>query len=236
MLAVILLKKNKKCGKMFDRRLNMAKALEQTMKIHKIVKVSNFKQEFDVLSTNTSRVAYNVIICNVPLCTCPDYKKNGMLVSCKHIIFILLLVLKLDEKVVRNARHIGDEDVKAFFNNVQLEERFMKQAPLTKRINVRELLEQHELFGQQQTYTLHHKVKRNAKCTGCKNVLQVATLTVRVDGALTVPYGRNKAVKQIFYFCEQKSCFTKVPIWCNFKMPVELSCHEDVSQDEVNQL
>ena len=47
--------------------------------------------------------------------------------------FHLLFVLKLDEKVVRNARHIGDKDVKAFLNNVQLEERFMKQPPLYKK-------------------------------------------------------------------------------------------------------
>ena len=187
-----------------------------------------------MLSTNTSRVAYKVIICNAPSCTCPDYKENGILISCKNIIFTVLFVLKLDEEVVRNARHIGDEDVKAFLKNVQLEERFMKQAPLTKRINVRELLEQHELFGQQQTCTLHHKAKGNAKCTGCKKVLEVGTLTVRVDGALTVPYGQNKAVEQVFYFCAQNSCFTKVPIWCNIKMPVELSRHEGVSQDEVN--
>ena len=204
------------------------------MKIHRIAKVSNLKQEFDMLSTNTSRVANKVIICSVPSCTCPDYKENGILVSCKSIIFIVLFVLKLDEEVVRNARQIGDEDVKAFLNNVQLEERFMNQAPLTKRINVRELLEQHELFGQQQTYTLHHKAKRNSKSAGCKKVLEVGTLTVRVDGALTVPYGQNKAVEQVFYLCAQKSCFTKVPIWCNIKMPVELSRREDVSQDEVN--
>ena len=195
--------KTRNVAKMFDSRLNTAKALEQTMKIHRNVKVSNLKQEFDVLSTNNSRVTYKVVICNVPSCTCLDYKKNGMLFSCKCIIFILLFVLKVIEEVIRNARHIGDEDAKPFLNNVQLDEMFMKQAPLTKRINVRELLEQHELFGQQQTYTLYHKVKRNAKCTGCKNVLQVATLAVRVDGALTVPYGRNKAVKQIFYFCEK---------------------------------
>ena len=42
-------------------------------------------------------------------------------------------MLKLDEEVVRNARHIGDKDVKAFLNNVQLEERFMKQAPPYKK-------------------------------------------------------------------------------------------------------
>ena len=188
-----------------------------------------------MLSTNTSRVAYKVIICNAPSCTCPDYKENGILISCKNIIFTVLFVLKLDEEVVRNARHIGDEDVKAFLKNVQLEERFMKQAPLTKRINVRELLEQHELFGQQQTCTLHHKAKGNAKCTGCKKVLEVGTLTVRVDGALTVPYGQRKAFKQVFYFSAQKKCLTKVPIWCNVKIPVVLSRHEDVSQGEVNQ-
>ena len=65
--------------------------------------------------------------------------------------------------------------------------------------------------------------------------MEVGTLTVRADGALTVSGGENKAVEQIFYFCTQKSCFIKVPIWCNVKMPVELSRHEDVSQDEVNQ-
>ena len=153
---------------MLDSRLNSAKALEQTMKIHGIVKVSNLKQEFHVLSTNTSRVAFKVIICSVTSWTCPDYKKNGMPASCKHIIFILLFVVKLDEEVGHNARHIGDEGVKAFLNNFQFEERFMKQAPLTKRINVLELLEQHEFFGQQQTYTLHQKAKRNAKCTSYK--------------------------------------------------------------------
>ena len=102
-----------------------------------------------MLITNTSRVTCKVIIYNVTLCTCPDYKKNGMLVSCKNIIFLLLFVLKLDEGVVYNAWNNCDEDAKAFLNNAQLERRFMKQAPLTKRINLRELLEQHELFGQQ---------------------------------------------------------------------------------------
>ena len=104
MLAETLLRKARNVEKMFDSRLNTAKALEQTMKIHRIVKVSNLKQEFDVLSTNTSRVSCKEIICNVPSCTCPNYQKNGMLVSCKHINFILLFVLKLDEELVRNAR------------------------------------------------------------------------------------------------------------------------------------
>ena len=77
--------------------------------------------------------------------------------------------------------------------------------------------------------------RRREKCTACKNVLKVGTLTVRVDGALTVLYGQNKAAEQVFHFCAQKNCFTKVPIWCNVKIPVELRRHQDVSEDEVNQ-
>ena len=90
-------------------------------------------------------------------------------------------------KMVRKVQHIGDEDVKAFLNNVQLEERFMKQAPLTKRINVRELLEQHELFRQQQTYTFITRRREMQNAPAVKKVLEAGTLTVRVDGALTVP-------------------------------------------------
>ena len=115
-------------------------------------------------------------------------------------------------KLVRNARYISDEDVKAFVNNVQLEERFMKQAHLTKRMNVQELLEQHELFRQQQTYTFITRRREMQNAPAIKKVLEVGTLTVKVDGALTVPYGLNKAVEHVFYFCAQKSCFTKVPI------------------------
>ena len=219
-------KRSKNTAKMFNSRFETAKVLEQTMKIRKVVKVSDLKQEFDVLSTESGRVTYKVIICNVPSCTCPDYKNNGMVVSCKHIIFIFLFVLKVDEETISNAPHIGDEDVKALLSIVQVEERFMKRTPPSERPDVRKLLGEHELFGQQQTYTLHHKASRSAKCTGCKKILQVGTLAVRVNGALTVPYGKNKAVEQVFYFCAQKHCFTKVPIWCNVKMP---------SQDEVNQ-
>ena len=87
-------KKTRNVAKMFDSRLNTAKALRQTMEIHRIVKVSNLKQEFDVLSRNTSRVMYKVIIFNVPSCTYPDYKKKDMLVSCKYIIFIIFICAK----------------------------------------------------------------------------------------------------------------------------------------------
>ena len=72
-------KKTRNVAKMFDSRLNKEKVLEKAMKIHRIVMVSDLKQEFDVLNTNTSRVTYKVFICNVPLCSCPDFDlKRGL--------------------------------------------------------------------------------------------------------------------------------------------------------------
>ena len=67
----------KKILKMFQGRLQTAKALQDTMKIKKICKVSELKQEFSVLSAISGRVMYKVTICNVPTCTCPDLKKTA---------------------------------------------------------------------------------------------------------------------------------------------------------------
>jgi len=38
--------------------------------------------------------------------------------------------------------------------------------------------------------------------------------SVRVDGAVTEPYGTEKAVEQTFYFCPEASCLKKAPKWC----------------------
>ena len=58
----------KNLEKMFRGRLQTAKVLHDTMKIIKIIEVSELKQEFSVLSTISERVMYKVSICNVPTC------------------------------------------------------------------------------------------------------------------------------------------------------------------------
>ena len=61
---------------MFRGRLQTAKALRNTIKIKKIIKVSKLKQEFSVMSAISGRVTYKVTICNVPTCTCPYFFKK----------------------------------------------------------------------------------------------------------------------------------------------------------------
>ena len=158
----------KNLEKMFRGRLQTAKVLQDTMKIIKIIEVSELKQECSVLSTISERVMYKVSICNVPTCTCPDLKKNGMLVSCKHIVFVFLFVVKIDDETVSNVRHIGDKgnaeqsecqgNIKGMLSKVQMEERFLKRGELIhKKKDFLQILREHELYDKEHICTLHRK-------------------------------------------------------------------------------
>ena len=155
---------------------------------------------------------YKVTICNVPTCTCPDLKKNGMLVSSKHIIFVFLFVIKIDDETVSNTRHIGDGDIKRMLSKLRVEERFMKRSEsILKKKDFLQILREHELYGKEQICTLHWKSKRSAKCSGCKNVLKVGALAVKVNGAISARSGKATAVVQVFYFFLKDIVLPKSP-------------------------
>ena len=73
--------------------------------------------DFGVTSRLTNPIKkvdiYKVDICNTPTCTCPDFQKNGKFAYCKHILFVMIFALRVEDEDKLNARHIGDEDVKS---------------------------------------------------------------------------------------------------------------------------
>ena len=138
-----------------------------------------------------------------------------MLVSCKHIVFVFLVVIKIDDETVSNAQHIGNKgnaeqsecqgNIKGMLSKVQVEERFMKRSELIhKKKDFLQILREHELYDKEQICTLHRKSKRSAKCSMCKNVLEVGVLAMKVIGAISVPFGKTTAVEQVFYFCPKR--------------------------------
>ena len=105
----------------------------------------------------------------------------------------------------------------------------MRLSPMLDTLAMR-ILREHELYGKEQISTLSRKSKRSAKCSGCKNVLEVGVLAVKVNGAISVPFGKATA----FYFCPKRHCFTKVPKWCNLKMAVQIISEKGINQVEVD--
>ena len=120
-------------------------------------------------------------------------------------------------------------------SKVQVEERFMKRSELIhKKKDFLQILREHELYDKDQIFTLHRKSKRSAKRSGCKDVLEVGVLALKVIGAISASFGKTTAVEQVFYFCPKRHCFTKVPKWCNVKMPIQIVAEEGISQAEID--
>ena len=120
-------------------------------------------------------------------------------------------------------------------SKLQVEERFMKRSEsILKKKDFLQILREHELYDKEQICTLHRKSKRSTKCSGCKNILEVAVLAVKVNGAISVPFGKATAVEQVFYFCPKRQCFTKVPKWCNVKIPVQIVAGEGINQTDID--
>ena len=92
-------KKQRSDAKMVEKRTNTTRNKSAVMKIRKAKIINSFKREY-VISSATGKAQYVVSISNVPTCTCQDFQINGENVICKHIIFVLLNVLKLKDETI----------------------------------------------------------------------------------------------------------------------------------------
>ena len=93
------MKKQRSEAKMVEKRTNIARKESAVMKIRKSKITNSFKHEY-VVSSATGKAQYVVSICNVQTCTCRYFQINGERVICKHIIFVLLNVLKLKGETI----------------------------------------------------------------------------------------------------------------------------------------
>ena len=82
--------------KMFEKRMQTANIASSIMKIRKHTIVSKSKRTYKVASSTNGTKNYDVAICNIPSCTCADFKKNGKVVFCKHIVFLHMCYLEVN--------------------------------------------------------------------------------------------------------------------------------------------
>ena len=189
---------------MLQRRVATTRSVHNIMKIRKIVRLSALKWQFQVIGTTSSKTLCKADISNTPTHTCPDFQKNGKFVYCKHILFVMIFALRVEDEDKLNARHIGDEDVKSLLVD-NIDKRYIEADEPVKSSGSKDyakLLREHPSFSNEQLCTLQYKKSRTAKCAGSKTVIKPGTLCVRVDGALSVPYGKQHVVEQVFYIVQ----------------------------------
>ena len=113
-----------------------------------------------------------------------------------------------------------------------------KKGTRRDRLSLQHTLNNHENVNDEQICTIQLKENRSAKCSGlsCKKILQRGTPCIKVDGALTVPYGKEVAMKQLFYFCATRECFTRPPVWSNIRPNVDIRGGETITEEELYNL
>ena len=125
-------KKQRSDAKMVEKRANTARNESAVIKIRKSKIIHLFKREY-VVSSATGKAQYAVSICNVPTCTCRDFQINGERVICKHIIFVLLNVLKLKDDTILSKISFEEADLTNLFNEAPkqiLSEHFQPTEPV----------------------------------------------------------------------------------------------------------
>ena len=82
-------------------------------------------------------------------------------------------------------------------------------------------------YNDPQTYTLHYKTAQSAKCSAwkCDKVFQLGDTCVKVEGGISIVYGKDFAKGQTLYFCPNVACLRKPPVWTNIRFPDTIECH-----------
>ena len=187
---------------------------------------------FEVSPSVYARSYYQVRICTQPSCSCPDFTRHGSKIFCKHILFVLLFGLDisdvdvLDQRlllVVFQADHI-DEILRKTDVDPQFRKMKNKKGKNLGTTRLKQIINSHENANEDHIFTLQFKEGPSAKCNGfnCKKILQIGTRCIKVDGALTVPFAKDYALKQLYYFCPKINYFNTPPVWSNVRQPVNI--------------
>ena len=211
---------------MFQKRLEATKNALKSMKIFQSKRINALNRTYSVKSSNSANKVYNVTISNISSCSCPDFLKNGKNVPCKHILFTIIYVLHGSEyENLLIERYLDDETLKSLLETAgcQIDREFQSEKSYRKK-PFKDILSEHPLYEERQTWKLHLKTSRSAKCSNpsCKKVLTIGTECFCVDGALSVPYCSQRAVPQKFYFCVNKVCMKSLPAWSNIHTPTRI--------------
>ena len=231
-------KKQRSDAKMLEKRTNTARCESVVMKIRKVELINSFKREY-VVTSATGKAQYIVSISNVPTCTCRDFQINGERVICKHITFVLLNVLKLKDETILSKIWFEETDLTNLFNEAPKQipsDYFQPTEPVNSKKDYPAILQSHPLFHQEQKVTLQKKEKRSAQCRGCRLVLNVGESVLKIEGALTVPYKKNKATEEVIYSCPNPNCIARMPKWTNVRKVEKVEVSENITPAEKTEL
>ena len=147
----------------------------------------------------SSRSSYDLKICKSPSCTCP-YKINKPKEVCKHIIWVLLNVLRLhQDDVLLHQIAFTEAELSSLITKApdNLPEKFKEQPGTIKSA----------------TWCLRHKpVGKDAHCPTCFKTISEWELHIEATASWK-PRNKETSINKNFRFCINKGGVSKKPQW-----------------------
>ena len=135
--------------KMFENQVEAFYDALLIMKVSKSSIINAFKRSYLVSNSLTSRATFNVEISTVQSFTRSDFAKNGHLVLCKHILFIVLhALIGKDLETSLQIRFIEENDLRSLFDAAgkDIRHQFLHEQPT----GIHAILAEHTCFTQPQ--------------------------------------------------------------------------------------
>lgn len=190
--------------------MNSRKAKGVTQNIFLIETITTNKEsqkEFAVMGSTGN--VYNVNIRNNPICTCPDYMTRGR--RCKHIFFILLKVMKINNS---DQEEYDDEELRVMFRNIpQITENLLADNHIKEKykdINSKDYLSESE--------SKESPIQKKPVDDDCPICLE------NLDNGQEIDYCKYSCGKSI-----HKICFK---MWCKKNKPTCVFCRGEWKKKE----
>ena len=160
-------------------------------------------------------------VSTAPSCTCENRLSSPRARQlCKHIIWIYLYVLLVEE-------------TSDLLQQITLSEDNVTEILFTK--DAKSILSKDGKNGQElQWYSLHkEETGENPRCTArrCDKEIRPRALCFKVKGLQVVDI-QKPAQESLFYFCPDKDCIKQFPLHSNLKYPKKVFRAKDVLDSE----
>ena len=122
---------------MFDNRKGDVIKSRHTWKIKSFQRLTDLKRSYNVRISTRSFVT-------VTICNCNDFKKNNEKVFCKHILFLVIIVLNgedLEEQLIK--KFLSGDDLKVLFGSEMPANFLHQKSKRTNNIDIKTILATH---------------------------------------------------------------------------------------------
>ena len=135
----------------------------------------------------------------------------------------LLFALEVTDIDILDKTEFQTHEVVNFLNKSNIDPAFKAKkaigtvAKKKSAAQFREIINANSDNNASQTFEHVIKINRSISCTGlnCKTPIMIGNRCVKVDGAVSVPFGGEYAVKKLFFVCLKRLCITRPPVWSN---------------------